>query len=233
MYTHVYAQYAMSVRRLERLAAQGCLGRDLSISSDQQVCEGGFSSMFHSLKHRLLNGLKFHRIYLGNENRGILLSIHTFKWNVSELFRVYVEPQTTPLICALFYVCVLEMEEAKLCPQGLSQGPGNQQWSSCTLMSDTKDIVGGDQNARRPTRDLGFGTGEQRYSSGGRRTGNICRVILQAQCTEKQTTHRAQGEHRMQPPTNMLCEPQPSTALMSCLGKVGQVHCSEIANLRY
>lgn len=49
----------------------------------------------------------------------------------------------------------------------------------------------------------------------------------------RQKAHRAQGEHRMQPPTNMLCEPQPSTALMSCLGKVGQVHGSEIANLRY
>lgn len=131
-------------------------------------------------------------------------------------------------------MCVLELEEAKLCPRGLSQGPGDQQWSSCTLMADTKDIVGGDQNARRPTWDLGFGTGEQCYCSGGRgqatSAGSSSKLSVQR---SRQKAHRAQGEHRMQPPTNMLCEPQPSTALMSCLGKVGQVHCSEIANLRY
>lgn len=186
----------MGVRRLERLAAQGCRGRDLSTSSEQQVCGGGFPSLCHSLKPRLLYGLKLHWIHLGNENRGIPLSTHPFSWNTSELFGVYVEPQAIPLICALFYVCILEMEEAKLCPQGLSQGPGDQQWSSCALTADRKNVVGGDQKARRPSWELGFGTGEQCYCSGGRRTGNICRVI-QAQYTEKQT-EGPQGTRRAQ-----------------------------------
>lgn len=64
-------------------------------------------------------------------------------------------------------------------------------------MADRKDVVGGDQNARRPSWELGFGTGEQRYCSGGRRTGSICRVIPQAQCTEKQT-EGTQGTRRAQ-----------------------------------
>lgn len=89
------------------------------------------------------------------------------------------------------------MEEAKLCPQGLSEGPGDQQRSSCALMADRKNVVGGDQKAGRPSWELGFGTGEQCYCSGGRRTGSICRVILQAQCSEKQT-EGTQGTRRAQ-----------------------------------
>lgn len=58
--------------------------------------------VFPSLEQRRSYELKLYWMHLGNENRGSLVSIHAFKGNMSELFCVYVEPETTPLIYVLF-----------------------------------------------------------------------------------------------------------------------------------
>lgn len=98
------------------------------------------------------------------------------------------------------------MAEAKLCPQGLSQGPGDQQWGSCALMADRKDVVGGDRMLGGLAGSLGLAQENsvtvQEEEGQAASAGSSPKLSVQR---SRQKAHRAQGEHRMQPPTNMLC----------------------------